>query len=287
MTFSKIIAGTMTWGSWGKKFTKMEMADLINHCLEAGISSFDHADIYGAYSTESDFGQAFLESGIAREDIQFISKCGIQLETEHRNNFIKHYQYDAEYIVSSAENSLRQLKTEYLDLLLLHRPSPLMEPEEISKAFDLLKAEGKVKQFGVSNFSPSQMELVRKHTDISVNQIEFSLTEHSAMYDGNLDYMRNHEMHVMAWSPLGTVFRENTEQSKRIHRELGAMSKTYGATEDQLLLAWILRHPSNITPVIGTTDKTRISNAVKALEINLGLQDWFKILQASQGHEVP
>ena len=189
--------------------------------------------------------------------------------------------------MSSAENSLRQLKTDYLDLLLLHRPSPLMEPEEISKAFDLLKAEGKVKQFGVSNFSPSQMELVRKHTDISVNQIEFSLTEHSAMYDGNLDYMRNHEIRVMAWSPLGTVFRENTEQSKRIHHELGAMSKTYGATEDQLLLAWILRHPSNITPVIGTTDKTRISNAVKALEINLGLQDWFKILQASQGHEVP
>ena len=132
-TYSKIIAGTMTWGSWGKQLPTDKMVDLMNYCLEIGITTFDHADIYGDYGTEADFGIAFTQSKIDRSKIQLISKCGIQM-VDHRQNRIAHYQYDADYIIWSAERSLKNLQTDYLDLLLLHRPSPLMNPDEISEA---------------------------------------------------------------------------------------------------------------------------------------------------------
>ena len=135
--FSRIVAGTMSWGQWGKQLSKKEMITLINDCLECGLSSFDHADIYGGYTTESEFGNAFAESDIARENIQLISKCGIQLLSENRINTIKHYNYSKEYIIWSVEESLKHLKTDYLDLLLLHRPSPLMQPNEIAEAISI------------------------------------------------------------------------------------------------------------------------------------------------------
>ncbi len=287
MTYSRLIAGTMTWGIWGKQLNKTQMIDLMNHCLDLGISTFDHADIYGAYTTEADFGKAFAESNISRDRIQLISKCGIQYMSENRNNTVKHYDYSKAYIIWSAENSLKLLKTDYLDLLLLHRPSPLMQADEINEAVENLKKRGLIKQFGVSNFTRSQMELVATETPISVNQIEFSLTHHSAIHDGTLDYLMAQNVLPMSWSPLGTVFKEDTEQTRRIHRQLGELTEKYNATEDQLLLAWILRHPSHIHPVIGTTTISRVSDAIKALDITLELEDWFKILVASQGHKVP
>jgi predicted oxidoreductase len=139
--FSKIIAGTMTWGVWGKNCTENEMIDLMHVCLENGITTFDHAAIYGDYTTENSFGGAFRESKISREKIQLISKCGIQ--TQARSG-IKHYDYSKEYIIWSAENSLKNLKTDYLDLLLLHRPSPLMQTDEIAEAIQKLEKEGKI-----------------------------------------------------------------------------------------------------------------------------------------------
>ena len=277
----------MTWGSWGKQLTKQDMISLMYHCLENSITTFDHADIYGGYTNEADFGNAFLESQIKRDEIQLISKCGIQYTTENRQNTVKHYDYSKDYIIWSVETSLNNLKTDYLDLLLLHRPSPLMHPEEISEAITRLKKQGKIKDFGVSNFTPSQVELVANATDVSVNQIEFSLTQHSAMHDGSLDQMMIKQITPMAWSPLGIVFKEDNEQTRRIHKELGELMNVYNATEDQLLLAWILKHPANIHPVIGTTNKNRITDAANAEHIDLKLEDWFKILVASQGHKVP
>lgn len=277
----------MTWGLWGKKFSTSQMIDLIHHCIEHTLTTFDHADIYGAYTTEADFGKAFAESGIQRETIQLITKCGIQLICENRENKVKHYKYSKEYIIWSVENSLKNLKTDYLDLLLLHRPSPLMQPVEIAEAVSRLKQQGKIKDFGLSNFIPSQVELISKYIDVSVNQIECSLTQHSAMYDGTLDQMMLKNCVPMAWSPLGTVFKQDTEQTKRIHKQLAQFTDTYNATEDQLLLAWILKHPSNIHPVIGTSSKQRVVDAVKAADIKLTLEDWFLMLAASQGHEVP
>ena len=287
LSFSKIISGTMLWGDWGKEFSKKQMIELINHCIDNGVSTFDHADIYGGYTTEEEFGKAFMDSGVKRENIQLISKCGIQYVCENRNNKVKHYNYGKDYIIWSVEQSLKNLKTEYLDLLLLHRPSPMMHPEEIASAINQLKKQGKIKDFGVSNFTSSQIELLSISLSVSVNQIEFSLTHHSTMHDGTLDYMMTNKVRPMAWSPLGYVFKKDTEQTRRIHKQLGELLDKYQATEDQLLLAWILKHPAGFIPVIGTTNKERIKKAMEATKINLDLEDWFLILVAAQGHKVP
>lgn len=277
----------MTWGAWGKQLPKNEMVSLMNHCLGQGITTFDHADIYGDYTTEIDFGKAFGESGIDRESIQLITKCGIQYIGETRDNQVKHYQYDADYIIWSAEKSIKDLQSDYLDLFLLHRPSPLMQTDEIKKAVDQLISEGKIRGFGVSNFTPSQCDLVGSGIKVEANQIEFSLTAFDAMHNGSLDHMTLNNITPMCWSPLGKVFREENEQTRRIHELLGELCLKYDATKDQLVLAWTLKHPSGIHPVIGTTNNERISNAARAIDIPLTEIDWFKMLVASQGHKVP
>ncbi|MBU2975151.1 aldo/keto reductase [Zobellia sp. B3R18] len=285
--YSKVIAGTMTWGSWGKGFSKSSMIDVMTHCVENGITTFDHADIYGGYTTEEDFGNAFKDAGIDREKVQFISKCGIQLDAEARKNHVKHYNYDTEYIIWSAEQSLKKLNTEYLDMLLVHRPSPLMHPEAIAKAISKLKKQGKVKSFGVSNFFPSQIALIESVIPIEGNQVEFSLTENKVMYDGTLDDALANKRMAMSYSPLGSYFRKDDEVSKRIKKAMIPMSEKYEATVDQLLLAWVMRHPSNVFPVVGTATKSRLSAALEATKIEMDKTDWFILLEAANGYEVP
>ncbi|MCK0161349.1 aldo/keto reductase family oxidoreductase [Allomuricauda sp. F6463D] len=284
--FSRIISGAMTWGSWGKKLSKNEMIDLMNHSLTCGLTTFDHADIYGSYSTESDFGKAFVDSGIKREDIQLLTKCGIQM-TRGRDNRINHYQYDSDYIIWSAEESLKKLKADYLDFFLIHRPSPLMQPEEVAEAIQQLLHSGKIKQFGVSNFTPSQMTMLEKSIPILGNQVEFSLTHHDPMYDGTFDDCIANNRTAMAWSPLGLYFKEKNEQVNRIKEVMEPLMEKYDADESQLLLAWILKHPAKVHPVIGTTNKQRMQLAAMASTIEMEPQDWFALLVASQGHDVP
>ncbi len=285
-TYSRIIAGTMTWGNWGKGLSTSEMESLMNHCLETEITTFDHADIYGDYTNEEQFGKAFAQSTISRENIQLISKCGIQFDAPGREKKVKHYEYGKEYIIWSAERSLKMLQTDYLDMLLLHRPSPLMNPVEISEAVQQLKKEGKIRQFGVSNFTPSQIALLEKEVEVSGNQIEYSLTAKEVMTDGTLDDCIINNRLSMSWSPLGAYFRETTPATKRIKELMVTLTKKYYATEDQLLLAWILKHPSKIYPVVGTATPKRLKLAVEATKIELELQDWFLLLEASNGHEV-
>jgi predicted oxidoreductase len=284
--FSKIVAGTMTWGVWGKNCTTEQMIELMNSCLESGISTFDHADIYGGYTTEKDFGKAFSESKINRKDIQLISKCGIQMISENRNNAIKHYNYSKDYIITSAEQSLKHLKTDYLDLLLLHRPSPLMQVDEIAETIEKLKIEGKILDFGVSNFTPSQSDLIETKTKISYNQIEFSITHLEPMLDGNLNHMQTNRITPMCWSPLGTVFRKDNEQSQRIRKIANELASKYDVSDDIILLAWILKHPSGILPVCGTADKNRIANLMQATTVEMELEDWFALWTASTGKDV-
>lgn len=285
--FSKIIAGTMTWGVWGKNCTTQQMIELMNSCLESGITTFDHADIYGGYTTEEAFGKAFGESQIKRSDIQLISKCGIQMFSEKRNNTIKHYEYSKEYIIASAEQSLKNLQTDYLDLLLLHRPSPLMQVDEIAAAVEKLKIEGKILDFGVSNFTPHQSNLIETKAKINYNQIEFSITHLQPMLDGSLDHMQSNRITPMCWSPLGTVFRKEDEQSQRIRKIANELASKYEVSDDLILLAWILKHPAGILPVCGTSDKNRISHLMEATNIEMELQDWFSLWTASTGNEVP
>lgn len=285
-TYSRIIAGTMTWGNWGKQLATNEMVRLMNHCMELGITTFDHADIYGDYTNEGQFGKAMAESAIARKNIQLISKCGIQFDANKRQNIVKHYDYRKNYIIESVERSLKMLKTDYLDVLLLHRPSPLMNPMEITEAIEPLKKSGKIRQFGVSNFTPSQISVLEKELPVEANQVEFSLTANDVMTDGTLDDCIIHNRLAMSWSPLGSYFKEETQANKRIKNVLQRFTKKYNATEDQLLLAWILKHPSNIYPVVGTATPKRLKLAMEALNIEMELQDWFILLEAKEGHEV-
>jgi predicted oxidoreductase len=286
VAFSKIIAGTMTWGIWGKKFDTNQMIYMINTCLENDITTFDHADIYGGYTTEAAFGKALTESKINREKIQLISKCGIQ-HTEGRSNKVKHYNYTKDYIIWSVEHSLKNLETDHLDLLLLHRPSPLMQADEIAEAIQKLKDEGKIKSFGVSNFTPLQTQLIYQKMVVAYNQIQFSATHLEPMLHGDLDFMQLHNIVPMSWNPLGSVFREQTAQTVRLNSLLSALERKYNASADVLLLAWIMQHPSGVLPVVGTTNKERIENASKAISLKLDLEDWFSVWSESIGNKVP
>jgi len=286
ITYSKIIAGTMTWGRWGKNFSQQEMTDLLQYCLAQGITSFDHADIYGGYSTEANFGKAFSESKIGRDEIQLITKCGIQMVEKARENVVKHYNYSKEYIIWSAEQSLKNLKTDYIDLFLLHRPSPLMHPETIAEAISILLDNGKIRSFGVSNFSSSQIALLETAIPVSSNQLEFSLTANNVMNDGSLDDCLAKKRMLMSWSPLGSYFRDENAQVKRIQKAMGMLMEKYNSTADQLLLAWLLKHPAGAYPVVGTASKVRLKTSLEAVQIELELEDWFVLLEASNGHEV-
>ena len=285
-TFSPIIAGTMTWGTWGKNCNTQQMIELMHCCIENNITSFDHADIYGDYTTEAAFGSAFGESNIDRQKVQFISKCGIQMINEERKNIVKHYNYSKEYIIWSVEKSLKNLQTDYLDLLLLHRPSPLMQADEIAEVIEQLKSDGKIVNFGVSNFTPLQTDLIQTKTNIGYNQIEFSITQYDAMLNGSLDHMQINNIIRMAWSPLGSVFKKDDAQTQRIKKLALTFFKKYNVPVDVILLAWILKHPSNILPVCGTADKTRIANLMKVTTVEMELQDWFTLLAESSGVDV-
>ncbi|MFM7894452.1 MAG: aldo/keto reductase family oxidoreductase, partial [Flavobacterium sp.] len=283
-----IIAGVMNWGVWDKNLNTKEFTHLINLFIENGITTFDHADIYGGYTTEETFGKALSESKIDRKKIQLITKCGIQYISENRpNNSIKHYEYSRDYIIWSAENSLKNLQTDYLDVFLLHRPSPLMQADEIAEAVSKLKADGKILSFGVSNFTPFQTELLRQKTEISFNQVQFSATHHEAMLDGSFDYMQIHNIKPMAWNPLGTVFRENTDQTFRLRQLLAKLVEKYHMGSDIILLAWIMQHPAGISPVAGTVNSGRIQQLMKAKSLVLDKQDWFAIWTESMGNRVP
>lgn len=285
---SPIIAGVMNWGVWDKNLNTNEMNHLINLFFENGITSFDHADIYGGYTTEAAFGKAWSTSKIDRKKVQLITKCGIEHISENRpQNIVKHYNYSKDYIIWSAENSLKNLQTDYLDVFLLHRPSPLLQADEVAEAVEKLKSEGKILSFGVSNFTPFQTELLRQKTAVSFNQIQFSATNHEAMLDGSLDYMQLHKITPMAWNPLGVVFRENTEQTQRLKLLFSKLVDKYHVGSDLILLAWILQHPANILPVAGTINVSRIQQLMKAKSLVLDTQDWFAIWTESIGNKVP
>ena len=285
-TLSPIISGTMNWGVWDKSLTPKEMENMIQICIENKITTFDHADIYGSYTTEADFGKAFQASKISREKLQLITKCGIQMIAESRENKVKHYEYSKEYIIWSVEESLKKLKTDYVDVFLLHRPSPLMQADEIAEAVEKLKSEGKIIDFGLSNFTSSQTELIRQKTEVSFNQVQFSATNFEPMVDGSFDYMQTHGIRPLSWNPLGTVFREDTRKTRRLKKLLAELVKKYGFGSDTLLLAWILKHPAKVIPIAGTVNIARIQSLVKAAELEMDKEDWFASWTESMGEEV-
>ena len=284
---SKIIAGTMNWGVWGRKLNISAIQERIETFLTEGINTFDHADIYGGYTTEADFGTAWADMNIDRNEVQFITKCGIKYVCEDREYSIKHYDYTKEHIIWSVENSLKNLQTEYIDVLLLHRPSPLMETEVIAEAVSALKNAGKIRAFGLSNFTPSQTDLIKKYNSVAYNQIQFSATHLEPMLNGELDYMALHNIQPMAWNPLGSFYKEAIPQTIRLRDLLQKLTVKYGVSDDLLLLAWVLKHPAAIQPVVGTTQIDRIKNLKKLQDFELELEDWFAIWTESIGAKIP
>lgn len=286
MKFSPIIIGTMRWGIWGANHSKKDVQKLIEMALKEDLTTFDHADLYGDYTTEKLFGDAFSKMNVKREEVQFISKCGIEMPCSNRNYTVKSYNYSKDHILRSVDQSLNNLQTDYLDLLLLHRPSTLMNPGEIAESFGVLREQKKVRHFGVSNFSPSQFHLINDAFPLITNQVEISLNQTAAFDDGTLDQLMIKKLKPMAWSVMGNYFSKDSAENKRIKKVLEKLCGKYNAEENQILLAFILKHPAGILPVIGTSRSENIIKLKASLQIKLSNEDWFKLLQAKNGSEV-
>jgi len=277
---SRIIAGAWRWHEVNSKVVEK----LIQESLSEGITSFDHADIYGDHENEGSFGNILKQNGSLRNKIELITKTGIKFKSSKRpSTWIKHYDTSKEHILWSVENSLRMFHTDRIDLLLIHRPDLLLNPEEVANVFEQLKKEGKVLHFGVSNFSVRQFSMLQKYLSFPLvtNQIEISLSKIEPILNGDLDYLLEMGVCPMAWSPLAGG--KLLAKGKKIVTD----AEKYSATVGQMVLAWLLRHPASIFPIIGTTKPERIKELAKATNINLDRQDWYAMLKSSMGEEMP
>jgi predicted oxidoreductase len=288
LQLSPVVAGTMNYGLKGSELSVKQVSNLIYKAMETGITTFDMADIYGDYTTEALFGKAWKTLHIPRDKVQFITKTNIKAPNQTRKEYlIKHYNSTAQHIRWSVENSLKALHTDYLDLLLIHRPDPLMNPTEIAGIFKTLKKEGKVNHFGVSNFTPSQFGMLNQEIPLFTNQVEISLLYSDRLLDGTLDQCLQNHIQPMAWSPLGGYFSRQGKEITRTQKVLTSLKVKYQASEAQLLISWLLKHPAQIIPVLGTTKPERIKESWEAQKINLERQDWFALWEAARGFEVP
>lgn len=286
------------------RISEMETVRLTEHirfCIEHGLNFFDHADIYGGGQCESRFAEAFKKTGYKREDVILQSKCAIRPGVM--------YDFTKKHILESVDGILKRLDTDYLDILLLHRPDALMEPEEVAEAFELLEKEGKVRHFGVSNHRPYQIELLNKYVkqELCANQLQFSipfsnmvaagmeanmLTDGAIDRDGGiLDYCRLKDITIQAWSPFQYGFFEgiflgNNEKYPELNKALEEISQKYDTTPTAIATAWILRHPANIQMIAGTTNTERMSEIIKGSEIRLEREEWYR-LYLSSGHILP
>jgi len=288
-TLSSPIAGCMRWGKWGANFTTYNYRQMIDQCLLIGVNSFDHADIYGDYTTEEEFGAALKEDKTIRPQIKLITKCGIQMVTENRpEHSIKSYNTSKKHIIRSAEQSLKNFGTDYLDVLLIHRPDPLLHPEEVAEAIQSLQIQGKVRAFGVSNFLPHQVNMLRKWVPIAYNQIEVSIICTAPFTNGILDNCIENDIVPMAWAPLGggLLTDDLHPHFRSISHAAQLLSEKYAMGLNEMLIAWLNTHPAGIVPVIGTTKSERLDQAKKAASIKLTREDWFFLMKAATGEDV-
>lgn len=287
----------LVWGAWRavespETDTPGKLARLIDACAELGITSFDHADIYGGYRAEAAFGAALREWRGDRDRLELVTKCDIALVDPARPaHRVKHYDTSAAHIRRSLEASLRQLGTDHVDLLLLHRPDPLLDADETAAVLEELVRAGKTRAIGVSNHAPRQIDLLQARLSIPLvtNQIELSVMHTTPLFDGTLDQAQLRRTAPMAWSPLGGggLFARSTPQAQRVALALDEAAGALGTEPSQVALAWLLRHPSRPVPVLGTSRIDRLHQLVLAERLELDRQTWFAILEASLGHEVP
>lgn len=292
---SEIVLGSMRIGEMSVK----ELSNYIDIAMSEGINLFDHADIYGGGYCEELFGKVLAEKTGLRNNIKIQSKCGI------REGY---YDFSKKHILNSVDKSLKRLNTEYLDMLILHRPDTLMEPEEVAEAFDILKNSGKVNNFGVSNFNSMQIELLKKYVNepILVNQMQFSIM-HSGMinsgiqanslFEGSVDrdgsileYCRLNDITLQAWSPFQYGFFEgvfiDNDKFKELNTVLDRIANEKGISKSALSVAWILRHPARMQTILGTTNSDRLKDICKASNVELSRAEWYEIYRAA-GNKLP
>jgi len=296
LTVPAIAVGCMRINEMGSA----QVAEWIDGALEMGANFFDHADIYGRGACEELFGQAMAEAGVKREDVILQSKCGIIPG--------KMYDCSKEHILESVEKSLKRLGTEYLDVLLLHRPDALIEPEEVAEAFDELERSGKVRHFGVSNQNSMQMELLRRYVkqELAADQLQLSVTnsnmirsglevnmqtEGAVNRDGSvLDYCRLHDITIQVWSPFQYGFFEGvflgSPEYPELNQVIDEIAKGYGVSATAIATAWIMRHPAEMQMIAGTTKLGRLRDICESSEIVLGREEWYRIYLAA-GHMLP
>lgn len=279
---------------------RKQAAEFIDTALGLGLNFFDHADIYGGGECETVFAELIREAGVSRDKLLLQSKCGIVPG--------KMFDFSKEHIVKSVDGILKRLDTEYLDVLLLHRPDALMEPEEVAEAFDELEAAGKVRHFGVSNQDPYTMELLRKYIrqPIAANQLQLSITNASmisqpmntniadgrdpVLDNGVLNYCRLNDITIQTWSPFQYGMFEGTflgnEKFPKLNAKLDEIAARYGVSNTTIALAWILRHPAKMQVVTGTINPKRIVDCAKAMDITLTREEWYEIYLAA-GYRLP
>jgi predicted oxidoreductase len=288
-SLSSPIAGCMRWGKWGANFNTNEYEYLIKQCIENGITSFDHADIYGDYTTEEEFGRVLLNEPSIRLKMQLITKAGIQMVSSNRpHHQLKSYNTSANHLIKSVEQSLQNFRTDYIDVFLIHRPNPLLHPNEVANAITKLKEQGKILSFGVSNFLPHHINQLIGYVKIDYNQIEFSIVNLKQLFNGSLDNCIQLNITPMGWAPLGggSLTDETHPRFRSIELASKKLAEKYNCGANEILIAFILKHPSNILPVVGTTKIERFIKAKKAKSIELSDEDWFMLLEASKGEEV-
>ena len=286
LTVSKIALGCMRVS--GKSVEEVE--ELVKTALDLGINFFDHADIYGNYTVEEKFGEAIKKRPDLRNKMQIITKCGIIYKSETAR--VKYYDYSKEHIKGQVEKSLKYMGVDHIDTLLLHRPSPFMDPAEISRAFEELKQEGKVRTFGVSNFLPDEFRLLKSYLTVPLitNQVELSPLRMGNMENGVINQCMEERIHPMLWSPLagGRIFTGEGEEEVRLREVLEVIREEIGAEDiDEVAFAWLFSHPAGLIPITGSGEIKLAERPVKALKYRLTPEQWFMVWTAVKGHKVP
>ena len=286
-TFSRIVLGLWRMSDW--VMTPQQRLTFLQQALEMGITTIDQADIYGGYQSEILLGEALALAPQLRERLQIVTKCGIKLVSNARpSHQIQHYDTSRAHIIASAERSLRNMQTETIDVLLIHRPDPLMDADEIAEAFLTLQQSGKVKHFGVSNFTPAQFDLLASRIPLVTNQIELSLLHMAPLHDGSLDQCQRLRVAPMIWSALagGRLMSDEGEQAQRVRLVLAQLAGELDVAVSTIALAWILQHPSRPVVLTGSGKIASIREAVAATGLVLSREQWFALWCASAGKNV-
>lgn len=289
LSLSQVVMGCMRIADSG--LTEAELLRLVEECLDMGVTSIDHAPVYGGYTCEKIFGDAVLRKKTElREKMELITKAGIVCPGHYGNKTI-YYNSTKEEILKEMDESLEKLGTDHVDLLLIHRPDPLADPAETADALETVVKEGKALNVGVSNFMPSQIAMLQSYMSIPLvtNQMELSVKNTENFFNGVVDDALTRKMPLMAWSPLGggDVFKGTDEKFVRLRTVLTAVAEQYQTTIDAVMYAWLFTHPAKIAALTGTMNADRIRTAVHASDIQLSYDEWYQILEASRGFSVP